>query len=335
MAAAQHATWRCWACGTQTSVHVDVRTACCRYCGATLEQTPSYREVSPALRALRWLPPSAVACFVVADAVIGVRCLLPLALAALPGAWAPLLRVCSALLPASVLAQFACAILAQRVAARSLSTSPATPVGPGQCTGLRWCTICAVVKQPCTKHCRFCDACFAERDHHCPWLNSCVSALTLRPFVLFLLSAAGGSSLALAVCAVVWRSRRSDLLAAAYAYNAAHVRRLSPHGVSWAMLLHLLQGTHHSLLGAGAPAWLLPLSAMALLNAAVLVFIVYVLLSTMSRFCQQHGQYRGWTRCWRAVMGDATLWATMLPRIAPPAGSHAAELLVCSQGKYA
>ena len=34
-------------------------------------------------------------------------------------------------------------------------------------------------------HCRHCDRCVYEMDHHCPWINNCAGKRNMKPFLLF------------------------------------------------------------------------------------------------------------------------------------------------------
>lgn len=52
--------------------------------------------------------------------------------------------------------------------------------------GFRICEKCNLLKPDRAHHCSVCDACVLKMDHHCPWVNNCVSFTNYKFFVLFL-----------------------------------------------------------------------------------------------------------------------------------------------------
>lgn len=52
--------------------------------------------------------------------------------------------------------------------------------------GLRFCEKCNLIKPDRCHHCSICRACVLKMDHHCPWINNCVSFTNYKFFVLFL-----------------------------------------------------------------------------------------------------------------------------------------------------
>ncbi len=51
----------------------------------------------------------------------------------------------------------------------------------------RLCDTCFIVRHLRMKHCRMCDLCVPEFDHHCMWINNCVGKGNHRAFIVFLL----------------------------------------------------------------------------------------------------------------------------------------------------
>lgn len=50
----------------------------------------------------------------------------------------------------------------------------------------RYCFICNHLKPDRCHHCRICGVCVLKMDHHCPWVNNCISYANYKAFVLFL-----------------------------------------------------------------------------------------------------------------------------------------------------
>ena len=46
--------------------------------------------------------------------------------------------------------------------------------------------MCNHVKPDRCHHCRICGVCVLKMDHHCPWVNNCVSYTNYKAFILFL-----------------------------------------------------------------------------------------------------------------------------------------------------
>eukprot|EP00408_Alexandrium_pacificum_P005489 CAMPEP_0171226224 /NCGR_PEP_ID=MMETSP0790-20130122/37216_1 /TAXON_ID=2925 /ORGANISM="Alexandrium catenella, Strain OF101" /LENGTH=376 /DNA_ID=CAMNT_0011692289 /DNA_START=78 /DNA_END=1205 /DNA_ORIENTATION=+ len=60
---------------------------------------------------------------------------------------------------------------------------------------LRLCSTCKVRRPPRSSHCRYCDNCVLEFDHHCFWVGNCIGARNHKTFVAFLVWAAVSSLL--------------------------------------------------------------------------------------------------------------------------------------------
>lgn len=52
--------------------------------------------------------------------------------------------------------------------------------------GIRYCEKCNLIKPDRCHHCSICGMCVLRMDHHCPWINNCVSFTNYKFFVLFL-----------------------------------------------------------------------------------------------------------------------------------------------------
>lgn len=51
-----------------------------------------------------------------------------------------------------------------------------------------YCNICDVYTRPGTEHCKDCEVCIVEYDHHCPWTSKCIGKGNLMFFYMFLAS---------------------------------------------------------------------------------------------------------------------------------------------------
>ncbi|OZJ01479.1 hypothetical protein BZG36_05528 [Bifiguratus adelaidae] len=67
---------------------------------------------------------------------------------------------------------------------------PRETVVKGQMVNLKYCDTCRVYRPPRTSHCRPCDNCVENEDHHCVWLNNCIGRRNYRHFYTCVVSGA-------------------------------------------------------------------------------------------------------------------------------------------------
>lgn len=75
-------------------------------------------------------------------------------------------------------------ILAKSDVPLSISSSPVSEY----CTTLPFCMTCRIYRPSLAGHCRRCNNCVAQFDHHCGMLGCCIGELNRRYFLLFLVA---------------------------------------------------------------------------------------------------------------------------------------------------
>ena len=52
---------------------------------------------------------------------------------------------------------------------------------------VKFCKVCRIYRPPRTTHCKCCDRCVSQFDHHCTLLGTCIGRCNYRSFFFFLL----------------------------------------------------------------------------------------------------------------------------------------------------
>ena len=76
--------------------------------------------------------------------------------------------------------------------------------------GFMMCSLCDMMRPTDARHCRRCNACILDLDHHCPWIGKCVGRYTIMAFWVFFSALVVHTWVVGAVTAVYVVSLRED-----------------------------------------------------------------------------------------------------------------------------
>ncbi|CBQ69800.1 conserved hypothetical protein [Sporisorium reilianum SRZ2] len=71
-----------------------------------------------------------------------------------------------------------------------------------QVVKVKWCETCGTYRPPRSSHCRVCDNCVENIDHHCTYLNTCIGRRNYVSFMVFLVASIGAALYVVAFTAV-------------------------------------------------------------------------------------------------------------------------------------
>jgi hypothetical protein len=63
---------------------------------------------------------------------------------------------------------------------------PKSHIFPNQTKPIKFCSTCQISRPARTVHCKFCDNCVLELDHHCKWLGCCIGKRNQKKFIYWL-----------------------------------------------------------------------------------------------------------------------------------------------------
>lgn len=181
----------CWGCGLRLLLLTVVPKFKCGWCGAISSLNVQSERESRCIR-----------CFHSLDRVFVTSVLILIFLVICGGSWAvlPVLYpdfsfgfylhlVITVILSFNTLFNYCISAFVQAGPLPQVVWGSSDYVSKGSLEGYRFCHICNKPKPPGAHHCRTCQDCILEMDHHCPFIGNCVGAANQRPFILFLLFA--------------------------------------------------------------------------------------------------------------------------------------------------
>lgn len=178
----------CWGCGLSVECAVVHPVFMCSWCGAISSRNMQVKKQGRCLN-----------CYHVLDRVLIAIIISMIVIVIGGGVWAvfPILcpelgftlffhTVITCILSFNTLFNYCVAAFVQAGPLPDIAWGNIQCVSEGSLHGYRFCDFCHKPKPPRAHHCRACNACVNEMDHHCPFIGNCVGAANHRPFVLFL-----------------------------------------------------------------------------------------------------------------------------------------------------
>ena len=78
---------------------------------------------------------------------------------------------------------------------------------------VKFCSTCHIFRGPSVSHCKKCDNCVENFDHHCPWLGNCIGKNNYFYFFIFLIfcNAFVLSNLFTSIGIMIYRGKKSKM----------------------------------------------------------------------------------------------------------------------------
>lgn len=124
----------------------------------------------------------------------------------------------------------------------------------GQILREYWCYTCNIYRPEGASHCRDCDNCVLDFDHHCPFTRNCIGARNYSSFILFLTSTNVGLVLILVgllILAPTAHIRAVQIRVAGLDVGGALNALLIVYSFLLMILLGIFNGYHLSLVATG------------------------------------------------------------------------------------
>lgn len=187
--------------------------------------------------------------------------------------------------------------------------------------GYKFCVYCKLPKPPNAHHCRSCQSCVIEMDHHCPFIGNCVGSNNHRHFLLFLLFATASGFYVLTMSTYVGSKVWPNMVR----FRRANTPRLHG-GASYDVLADLLVTMFLSMEPAASTRafsliFLCIASFSLVIGVGLLLYhqvkLVYTgetYIDSLSSSGRGHDQDKSWTNL-RKVFGKQHPFLWLLPRI--------------------
>eukprot|EP00899_Mesostigma_viride_P021961 jgi/Mesvir1/29767/Mv13857-RA.2 len=180
----------CWGCGKVLEVPSASLVFKCGYCGAVTDGRTRKRQRQSGwccmfARMGHALTVGFVVLLTLGIIASGAFLLFPLIFPQFRGALFWVHALATGALSFNTLFNFVAAAMADPGQPVSVPYGSTTVVGSRTLEDYTLCKLCSQPKPPRAHHCRVCQKCVLDMDHHCPFIGNCVGLRNQRHFLLF------------------------------------------------------------------------------------------------------------------------------------------------------